>query len=155
MGHFLRLKSVDFCCRHFNFRRSLVVFGSWRCFFVGLVAGFVVLGLSVKVLVPKQLICVCHQYECSVLVGERKWKKELSDLLHSEAVKPSHNNREAMAPPIGDLPTRIISHQPHHMLGRHTQRSARPGGRSEEESCASTARATIPCGSAPGSLTKQ
>ena len=89
-----------------------------------------------------------------VLVSGRKWKKEHLERLHKEAAKLSHrNNRETMAPEIRDLPARIISHQPHHRLGRHTQRSDRPGGRREEEFCASTARATILCGFAAGSLT--
>ena len=92
---------------------------------------------------------------CSDFVSERRCKKELLERLQHEAAQPSHQNTETMAPENREPPARVLSHQPHHMLGHHTQRSARPGGRSEEESCASTARATIPCGSAPGSLTKQ
>ena len=84
---------------------------------------------------------------------ERRWKKELLELLLHEAAKPTHHNREAMAPENREPPARVLSHQPHHMLGHHTQRSALPGGRSEEESCVSTARATILYGFAAGSLT--
>ena len=94
------------------------------------------------------------KYQCSVLVSERRWKKEVSGRLQHKAAKLSHhNNREAMAPQNRELPPRIISHQPHHKLGRHTQRSGRPGGRREEEFRASTAKATILYGFAAGSLT--
>ena len=89
----------------------------------------------------------------SDFVSERRCKKELLECLQDKAAQPSHHNTETMAPENREAPARVLSHQPHHMLGHHTQRSARPGGRREEEFCASTARATILYGFAAGSST--
>ena len=123
--------------------------------FIGLLAGFVVLSLSLCeiFLFPKQLNSARHQHQCIVLVSERKWKKEIAEHPQSKAAKLSHHNRETMVPENRELSARIISHLLHHRLGHHTQRSDRPGGRREEEFRASTARATILYGFAAGSLT--